>query len=115
MQRLLRLILLASALAPQVKATLVTPNYTIHITELCKEDVACNRVIFESVDKSGKTKHLKGKRLVVMCADGLTPCHPYGYEFYDGPARYVVSDEGEFTETLNGKTLIDENGNWQND
>jgi hypothetical protein len=98
---------------PQVKATLITPHYTIHITELCEYDVACNRVIFESVDHTGNIKHLKGKRLVVMCGDGVTPCHPYGYEFYDGYVRYVVGDDGEFSETLNGRKLIDEHGEWQ--
>ncbi len=100
------------ALEPQVKTTLVTPHYTIHITELCGDDVACNRVIFQSVDHAGKVKRLKGKRLIVLCGDGVTPCHPYGYEFDDGFTTYEVDDDGEFRETRGDKVLIDEHGEW---
>ncbi len=101
------------ATEPQVKAKLTTPHYTVHITELCEDDVACNRVDFELVDHSGKITRLRGKRLVVLCNDGVTPCHPYGYEFHDHHIRYYVGDDGEFSETRNGKELIHEDGEWQ--
>lgn len=58
------------------------------------------------------TLTLRGKRLVVMCKDGITPCHPYGYEFYNSGVRYTVGDDGTLEVTKGAKTLVKEQGDW---
>jgi hypothetical protein len=56
---------------------------------------------------------LQGRTLNSLCADGVTPCRFIGYEFRNGPFRYVVYDSGSLRVTRGDKVLVDEPGEWQ--
>jgi len=62
---------------------LVTPTYRITVSERCEEGVVgCDKVSYVGVNiKTGKSITLNGKSVMVMCADGVTPCHLAYYEF----------------------------------
>jgi len=94
-------------------ATLTTPSFVVIVTENCKEDVACQDVSYVGTDrKSGETIRLKGRTLVAMCGDGVTPCHHIGYEFRNGEIRYFVSEDGLLEVSKQHKVLVHESGTW---
>lgn len=100
---------------PVLADKLVTENYTIEIQEHCGEGVVnCDDVSYHATShKSGKQLRLKGKALSRMCDDGVTPCQFLGYEFKNGNTIYTVLSTGQLLVTQNGKTLVDESGDWQ--
>ncbi|WP_250464796.1 hypothetical protein [Microbulbifer litoralis] len=100
---------------PVFADTLVTENYTIEIQQNCGEgNVTCDDVSYHSKShKSGNQLRLKGKTLSRMCADGVTPCQFLGYEFKNGNTTYTVLDSGRLLVEQNGKTLVDESGEWR--
>lgn len=102
-----------NALAGSV-STLNTPNFNITITTNCKEgEVACNDVSYKGISKkTSKAITLKGKTLHTLCKDG-SPCRFLGYEFVAGITTYRVLEDGSLTVTQNGRSLIQERGEWR--
>lgn len=100
--------------SPAIADTLVTENYTIEIQRNCGEGyVTCDDVSYHSKShKSGNQLRLTGKTLSRMCADRVTPCQFIGYEFKNGNTTYTVFDSGRLLVERNGKTLVDETGEW---
>lgn len=98
-------------------AELTTKTYSIIVTENCGEgDVACQDVSYVGTNRlNGKTIHLKGRTLVAMCKDGVTPCHHQGYEFRNGKYVYVVADQGWLEISRNDKVILYEAGEWNRD
>ncbi len=93
--------------------TLTTPHFSVHITELCEEGVVgCDNVVYQSVSSVGRTLTLHGKQIMHMCPDGVTPCHPIGYQFRSGSVMYWIGENGTLTVTQGKKTLVDEMGKW---
>lgn len=100
---------------PAFADKLITENYTIEIQQNCGEGyVTCDDVSYHGTShKTGKQLRLKGETLSRMCADGVTPCQFLGYEFKNGDTTYRVFDSGQLLVEQNGKTLVDESGEWQ--
>ena len=95
---------------------LVTPNYIVTITHLCKEEgcVSCSNMIYHGVSrKSGKSITLKGSTWHTRGADGVTPSRFLGYRFENGDIMYRVHQSG-LLEVLKGDSaiLISEQGTW---
>ena len=95
-------------------AELTTKTYSIIVTENCGEgDVACQDVSYVGTNRlNGKAIHLKGRTLVAMCKDGVTPCHHQGYEFHNGKYVYIVADQGWLEISRNDKVIFHEDGSW---
>ena len=93
---------------------LVTPTYRVTIIERCKDEiVACSSV--EYVGFNRKTKELltlKGNTNLVMCADGVRPCHVGDYEFRSGEHTYVVYPQGALRILKGESIVVSENGEW---
>jgi hypothetical protein len=116
MRGLLALMLIASFVSKaQAAEILVTPNYRITVSERCEEGVVgCDNVSYVGVNtKTGKSISLNGKSVMVMCADGVTPCHLAYYEFKNGELRYSVFPDGRLTVEKGGKVIVSESGTWQ--
>jgi len=94
---------------------LVTPTYRITVSERCEEGVVgCDKVSYVGVNiKTGKSITLNGKSVMVMCADGVTPCHLAYYEFKNGGVRYSVFPDGRLTVEKGGKVIVSESGTWR--
>jgi hypothetical protein len=109
------LVFLCPALEVQASEVLVTPSYRVTVTEHCAEGiVGCSDVSYVGVNtKTGKSIRLSGKAVMVMCADGVTPCHLGYYEFTSGAFRYSVFPNGRLTVEKGGKLQLTESGNWQ--
>lgn len=73
-------------------STFTTRTFTITINVRCTEPVVgCDDVDYLGINrKTGKAIRLKGKVLMSICADGVTPCHFQGYQFKNGPVTYDV-------------------------
>lgn len=95
--------------------TLTTASFSVQIRVNCAEgNVVCDDVRYEGTNRrSGQSLVLQGKTLNSLCADGVTPCRFIGYEFRNGPFRYVVYDSGSLRVTRGDKVLVDEPGEWQ--
>jgi len=94
---------------------LVTPSYKVTITEHCPEGVVgCDDVSYLGISiKTGSSITLKGTSVMVLCADGITPCHLSYYEFKHGEFRYLVYPSGQLTVEKGSKVLLSESGTWQ--
>lgn len=94
--------------------TLDTEHFTITITCQTQEyEVGCASVTYNGVSKkTGEQINLQGKQIMQLCADGVTPCHSLGYEFTNGPTRYLVSEGGQLTVQQGNKVLLSETGRW---
>lgn len=94
---------------------LITPSYSVTITENCKEGVVgCDDVTYRGINrKTGKSITLKGAARMVMCADRVTPCHVDVYEFKNGAYLYSLYPDGNLVVTKNGHVIINEIGKWQ--
>jgi len=97
--------------------TLDTPDFTITITCQQKEyEVGCDSAIYEGISKkTGNKINLQGKQLMKLCADGVTPCHSLGYEFYNGNIRYLVTDDGELIVSQGDEILLQQAGHWSDE
>ncbi|MDO9359510.1 MAG: hypothetical protein Q7T70_11015 [Polaromonas sp.] len=95
--------------------TLTTQSFSIQIQSNCAEgDVVCDDVTYRGKSRrTGQSLVLKGKTMHSLCADGVTPCRFLGYEFRNGPFRYVVYENGGLLVTRGKKVLVEETGNWQ--
>ena len=95
--------------------TLTTRSFSIQIQVNCAEgDVVCDDVTYRGGNRrSGESISLRGKTLHSLCADGVTPCRFLGYEFRNGPFRYLVFESGGLRVTRGNKVLVDESGEWQ--
>lgn len=92
---------------------LTTQHYVVVVTENCEGDVACQDVSYVGTNRmNGKTIRLKGRTLVAMCADGVTPCHHIGYEFQHGNTTYFVAEQGWLEVSRGHKVLLHESGTW---
>ncbi|MGA4633776.1 hypothetical protein ACPA5B_07810 [Pseudomonas solani] len=103
------------AAGPLLAQTLETPGYRIEIIDQCEEGtVGCDNVLYRGTSKkSGNTLELKGRQLMRMCVDGVTPCHSLGYEFNNGDTHYFVSEDGHLSVTRGKRTLVDQQGEWR--
>lgn len=99
---------------PLPAATLDTPGYRVEIIDQCDEGtVGCDNVLYRGTSKkSGNTLELKGRQLMRLCADGITPCHSLGYEFENGDTHYFVGEDGRLSVTRGDRTLVDQQGEW---
>lgn len=103
----------SAAMGAGASRTLVTQNYTVTITEQCDEyEVGCGKVLYHSISGLGKAITLRGKQIMAMCKDGVTPCHPLGYRFLNKGVTYNISESGELTVTRGKATLLNEQGKW---
>lgn len=95
-------------------AELTTKTYSIAVTENCGEgDVACQDVSYIGTNRpNGKAIHLKGRTVVAMCKDGITPCHHLGYEFRNGKYTYFVADQGWLQVSRGRELILHEKGTW---
>ena len=96
-------------------ADLITKTYSIAITENCPEgEVGCRDVTYVGTNKTtGKSITLKGKAVMHMCPDRVTPCSHEGYEFKNGYIEYRVKPDGLLVVTRGAKVLVEEQGEWQ--
>ncbi|EQM65966.1 hypothetical protein QYE80_27685 [Pseudomonas tohonis] len=103
------------AAGPLLAQTLETPGYRIEIIDQCEEGtVGCDNMLYRGTSKkSGNTLELKGRQLMRLCADGVTPCHSLGYEFNNGDTRYFVGEDGHLSVTRGERTLVDQQGEWR--
>jgi hypothetical protein len=107
--------LLALTLSGRVVASeLETPYFRVVVTENCPEgETMCQDVTYVGTSKkTGKHIQLKGKVLVHMCPDGVTPCHRVGYEFKRGTYVYFVGENGNLVVTRSGRTIVNQMGKW---
>lgn len=97
--------------------TLKTQNFSVTVTRNCPEgSVICNDVTYVGHDlNTGGSIRLKGKTMQHLCADKVTPCRFIGYEFRNKNYRYVVTIEGHLQVYRDGKLLLDEQGNWDDE
>ncbi len=95
--------------------TLTTASFSIQIQVKCAEgNVVCDDVRYEGKNRrSGQSLVLQGQTMHSLCADGVTPCRFLGYEFRNGPFRYLVFESGGLRVTRGNKVLVDEPGEWQ--
>lgn len=98
----------------QAAQTLTTPRYVVTIEEHCEEgEVGCADVSYRGVNrKTGKAITLKGRTRMVLCKDGVTPCHIGAYEFRNGAVLYSVFPDGNLVVTQAGKVVLREAGKW---
>lgn len=94
--------------------TLDTEHFKIIITCQTEEyEVGCSSVTYDGISKkTGQELKLKGKQIMQLCADGVTPCHSLGYEFSNGSTRYFVSEGGKLLVKQGDKVLVNEAGSW---
>lgn len=94
---------------------LTTPTYVIEITEHCAEgEVGCDRVTYVGTNKKSRQSiTLKGKAIMRMCADLVTPCSHEGYEFKKGNVAYRVMPDGALVVSRSSKVLLEEKGVWR--
>lgn len=99
---------------PAFAGELDTPKFHVVVTENCLEgDVACPDVTYFGTNKTtGASLRLKGKTLVRLCADNVTPCGHAGYAFKHGSYEYLVGENGKLVVTYRGKVIVDEMGSW---
>lgn len=116
----MRLFVLLAAVCSLVTAhakasELRTPTYVVQITENCEEgEVGCRDVTYVGTNtKTGKSITLKGKALMHMCPDRVTPCSHEGYEFKNGNVEYRVTNDGLLVVSRGPKVLLEERGKWQ--
>lgn len=95
--------------------TLETAHFMITINCQSHEyEVGCSQATYQGANKkTGLTIHLNGKQIMQLCADGITPCHSLGYEFFQGNTRYFVSEGGQLLVTQGTRVLVDERGVWK--
>lgn len=93
---------------------LTTPSYIIAITENCAEgDVGCSNVTYVGRNrKSQQSTTLKGKAIMHMCPDRVTPCSHQGYAFKNGNAVYRLTPDGALVVLRHGKVVLAEQGTW---
>lgn len=110
-------LLLSHAAAQDYHRTLTTPHYTVRITERCEDGaIPCENVLYEAKSSSGASITLRGRQIYHMCiAMPDTPCHPVGYKFFTGKAEYWVGENGELIVKRRQKTLVYEQGKWENE
>lgn len=98
----------------RVRSELTTKTYSIILTENCVEgDVACQDVSYIGTNRlNGKSIQLKGRTVVAMCKDGVTPCHHLGYEFRNGKYVYFVAEQGWLEVSKSLKVILHEDGRW---
>jgi hypothetical protein len=115
MKRVFIAFLFALAHAQAGSQVLDTRSFTVNIEVNCPEGaVSCDDVIYIGKNKkSGKTIRLKGQTWHTLCADGVTPCRFMGYKFASGRFSYLVTDTGTLTVSRGRRTLIEEQGSWQ--
>jgi hypothetical protein len=116
----IRLLVLLAALwalaVPGVQAAeLRTRSYVVQITENCPEgEVACQDVRYVGRNlRTGQSIALRGRVIVRLCADGITPCGSQGYRFTSGKVAYRVTLEGLLLVTQGSDVLVEEHGEWQ--
>ncbi len=115
--RLISSLFIALLLLPSAayaEQTLTTPHFTVVLSENCEEGVVgCDDVTYQGTNrKTGKTITLQGTTNMVMCADGVTPCHIGNYTFNNGAVVYSVYPDGTLTVTEGSKELLNETGEW---
>jgi hypothetical protein len=108
------LLCLSNSVQAGEASTFSTPKFSIKITENCEEGVVgCDNVTYVGVNKkTGKSITLKGKSLMRLCADRVTPCQHIGYTFQNGKVVYLVTDQGTLTISKGAKVLVKEEGTW---
>ena len=96
-------------------STLTTPSFIIQIEVNCAEgNVTCENVTYVGTSKkTGKSIRLHGRTKQSMCADGITPCHFQGYEFWNGTTYYRVLEDGSLLVMQGKKVLLEEKGDWE--
>jgi len=96
-------------------STLTTPSFTVQITVNCAEgNVTCDNVTYVGTSKkTGQSITLRGKTKHTLCADGVTPCHLQGYEFWNGKTYYRVLEDGSLLVMQGKKVLLEEKGSWE--
>jgi hypothetical protein len=115
MTRLLQIFALLLFAGETYASTLTTPSYTIQIKVNCEEgNVTCDNVTYVGTSKkTGQSITLRGKTKHAMCADGVTPCHFQGYEFWNGKTYYRVLEDGSLLVMQGKKVLLQEKGSWE--
>lgn len=111
------ILMLASAFnarADEGGQVLETATFRVTITERCEEGViGCEDVQYHGLSrKNGTSIRLNGKTRMVMCADGVTPCHVLGYEFHNGPYTYMAYEQGLLEVRKGAKVIFSEKGKW---
>lgn len=111
---LVAMLVSAASLSASAAQTLTTPGYIVTLTAHCEEgEVGCAHVTYHGVSRSsGQAITLPGKTVMVMCADGVTPCHIGDYQFHSGPYLYSVYPDGRLVVTRDDKILVDQSGAW---
>lgn len=101
--------------ASVVASELETRSYRVVVTEHCAEgESQCRNVSYLGTHKAdGASIRLEGEAVVLMCADGVTPCRHIGYRFENGPYVYFVGEEGSLIVTRRGKQILSQRGRWK--
>jgi hypothetical protein len=94
--------------------TLQTPHFVISVTcQGANYEVGCARVLYQGTNKNtGQSIRIYGKQLMLMCADGVTPCHSLGYEFNNQNTRYFISESGQLIVSQGKRIIVKEMGVW---
>ena len=106
---------LLCAAAAQAEEVLLTPSFTVTIVGCAEGEVSCDNVKYVGVSrKTGNALKLTGKTLHAMAADGVTPGRFLGWRFRSGQTIYTVTEEGLLQVRQGTKTLVSEQGRWEN-
>ena len=100
---------------PTAERTLQTEHYIVGITEYCPMSFDCHHVTYKAVSRSGKTLVLHGSHIWHDCPGTHDPCHPIGYQFKNRDVEYLVTEDGHLVVTQGAKTLVDEQGKWNDE
>lgn len=94
--------------------TLVTQDYVVTVAQNCPEgDVTCDDVTYSGINaNTGDSLDLQGKTVHSTCADNTTPCQFIGYEFFNGPYRYFVNQNGTLQVFQNDQLILEQAGTW---
>jgi hypothetical protein len=93
---------------------LETPSFRVTLREQCGEGVVgCDNVEYRGTRKRDRASIvLRGRAVMVMCKDGVTPCHIGYYLFRNGRYEYVVYPEGRLIVRRGTRELLSEAGDW---
>lgn len=112
---LVAVLLFKSAVFADEGMVLETPGFRVTLLEHCDEGVVgCDNVEYRgSRKRDGASIVLRGRTVMVMCNDQVTPCHIGYYLFRNGRYEYVVFPDGRLVVRRGTREIVSEGGNWQ--
>jgi hypothetical protein len=96
------------------REVLVTPHHRVTVRQLCEEgEIGCNLAGRVHNLASHRYIELHGTTIMVMCADGVTPCHVGFYRLKGAGREYLLYPTGELFVKRHGRLLLSESGSWK--